>query len=80
MFILFWLAPDFGGQYLDTGPNFSNIGTFAVPLSTYVLMDTQIKWVPRTISDKDDVRSLGYILKYIKVEKLLLSQNASKLG
>ena len=32
--------------------NFSDIGTFAIPLLTYVLLKTHIKWVPPTISDK----------------------------
>ena len=43
------------------GPNLAEIGTFAVPLLTYVLFKTHIKWVPRTISDKDAVRRLCYI-------------------
>ena len=39
---------------MDTGPIFANIGTF-VALSTYALMETHIKWVPRNSSDKDAV-------------------------
>ena len=52
-------VPDFGGRSLDTGPNFSDIVTFLVLLSTDVLMETHIKGVPRTSSDKDDLCMLG---------------------
>ena len=41
-------------------PISANIGTFAVPLLTYILIETNIKGVPRTSSDKYDVRGLGY--------------------
>ena len=51
----------FGGRYLDTGQNLAGIGTFAVPLLTYVILKNRTKWVPRTISDKDAVRRLCYI-------------------
>ena len=37
------------------GPNLADIGTFAVPLSTYVLIETHIKEVCSTISYKDAV-------------------------
>ena len=41
----YWQVPDFGSQSFYTGHNFPNIGTFAVPLLTYVLMETHIKGV-----------------------------------
>ena len=44
------------------GPQFfADIGTFAVPLPTYVLTKTHMKWVPRNILDKEAVHSMGYI-------------------
>ena len=36
--LLLRLVPYLGGWSLDTGPNFSDIDTFAVPLLTYILM------------------------------------------
>ena len=62
------------------GPNFADIGTFVVPLSTYVIMKTGIKWVPFISSYKDAVRRLDYILKNNIAKTLLVPQNASKLG
>ena len=53
------LVPDFGGRSLDTGPKFSDIGTFAVLLLGFILMETDIKWVPHTSSDKDAVCRIG---------------------
>ena len=47
---------------MDTAPIYTDIGTFAVQLSTYILMETHIKWLPCTSSDKDSVRRLGYIM------------------
>ena len=47
------------------GTNLADIGNFAVPLLTYVILKTHIKWVPCTSSEKDTVRRLFYILKYI---------------
>ena len=70
----------FGGWSLDTDPNFSRIGTFAVPLLMYVLTETHIKGILRTLSDKDAVIWIGYILKGIIVEEILVPQNAPKLG
>ena len=61
------IVPDFGGQYLDTAPIFPDIGIFAVPLSTYVMLETHITWVPCTSSDKNAMRRIGNILKYIIV-------------
>ena len=42
-------------------PSSANIRTFAVPLSTYVLIETHIKGVPITRSEKDVVLSMGFI-------------------
>ena len=36
-------------------PILANIGTFVVPLSTYLPLENQIKWVFRTSSEKDAV-------------------------
>ena len=42
-------------------PMSADIGTFAVPLLAYVLIETRLKGVPRTISEKYVVCRLGYI-------------------
>ena len=42
-------------------PIFAYIGTFEVPLLTYVPMKTHKKWVPCTSSDKDILCRLSYI-------------------
>ena len=49
------------------GHNLADIGTFAVPLSTYSLSKTHIKWVPYTVSDKDAVHRLYYIYIYVNL-------------
>ena len=50
------------------GPNLADIGTFAVPLSMYVLLKIHIKWVPRKSLYKEAARRLCYINIYIIVE------------
>ena len=42
-------------------PILLDIGTFAIPLSTYTLIKPHIKWVPITISDTDAGIRIGYI-------------------
>ena len=59
---------------LTRTPFFANFGTSAVPLSMYVLMETHMKWVPRTSLDKDAVRRLGQIRIYIRVKLLMVLQ------
>ena len=51
----------------------ADIGTFVVPLSTYVLIETHIKVLPHTISDKDAVIRTGCIYKVNIVEDVLVS-------
>ena len=58
-------------------PISADIGTFAVPLSTYVLIETHIKEVWSTIYYKDAVLWIGFILKLILVEDISVPQNAS---
>ena len=76
-----WLVLDFGGQYLDTDPVFlDNIDTFVVPILTYVLVETNIKGVNSTTSERYMVLWIGFILRVIMVKEILLLQKASKLG
>ena len=49
-------------------PILANIGTFAVPLLTYMLIETHIKGVHITKSDKDAVLWISFILKDILEE------------
>ena len=42
-------------------PISADIGTFAVPLSTYILIKTHIKGVPSTISEKYTWMRIGLI-------------------
>ena len=58
-------------------PVLADISTFAVPLSTYVLIETHIKEVWSTIYYKDAVLWIGFILKLILVEDISVPQNAS---
>ena len=46
------------------------IGPFEVPLSMYVMVETQIKWVRITSLDKDAVLWIDFILKLILVEEI----------
>ena len=57
-----------------------NNGTFEVPLSIYVMIETHINEVPHATSDKDAVRRQGYIKNHVLVEEILVPQNAPKLG
>ena len=57
----------------------ADIGTFAVPLSMYLFIETLIKWVHRTSYDKDSVVWKGFILKLLLFEEMFLPQNASKM-
>ena len=57
-------------------PISADIGTFVVPLSTYLLIEACIKRLHRTILDKDAVLWIGYILKVIIVEEILVTQKA----
>ena len=57
-----------------------NIGTFVVPILTYVLVETNIKGVNITTSEKYMVLWIGFILRVIMVKEILLLQKASKLG
>ena len=61
-------------------PILANIGTFAVLLSPYILIETFIKGVPRTIPEKYAILWLGYIKKGIIVGNILVRKNAQKLG
>ena len=56
------------------GPYLADIGTFAVHVLTKVILKTHKKWVPHTISDKDDMRRHcdNNIYIYIIVEYLLV--------
>ena len=58
-------------------PILANIGTFAVPLSIYVLIKAHIKGVQIPRLDKDACIRICYILKAIIVEEILVSQKAS---
>ena len=53
---------------MDTGPNFSNIGTFMVPLSTYVLMKTHIHGYHET--DQTKIMCVGWVvIKYMLAKR-----------
>ena len=48
---------------LTQTPISADVGTFVVPLSTYVCIETHIKGVCSTSSDKDAVIWIGFIYK-----------------
>ena len=58
-------------------PILVDIGTFAVQLSTWLLIETHVKGVPHTRSDKYDVRRLVYIAKRILVQEILVPKKPS---
>ena len=55
------------------------MGTFAVLLSTYILIETHIKEVYSIISEKYTVPWIGFILKVNLGEEILVPQKPPKL-
>ena len=72
----YWLVPDLEVNPWTWTPISADIGTFGLPLLTYVLIETQLKGLRITISYTASVLLIGFILKLILVEEILVPQNA----
>ena len=74
------LVTNFRGQLLDTDPNFGQYWHFLCTIIGVSADRNQYKGVFGTISDKDVVLWVGFILKVIMVQEILVPPNTSKLG
>ena len=75
-----WLVSDFGGRSLDTDPGFSRYWHFCSAIIDVRTDKTLIKGLSSTKSENYAVLWIGFILKFILVEEILVPKKASKLG